>query len=76
MEDKEWHKLAEQLNTESFISAFHREPQNYNEVLLWVYEIVATIPKTSISQTLLDQYDSLGVPHDDKGVLLHGEIEL
>lgn len=48
MKDKEWHKLAEQLNTESFISAL----------------------------TLLDQYDLLGVPHDDKGVLLHGEVEL
>ena len=38
MEDTEWNAWAEKLNTESFISTFHREPDNYAEVMSWVYE--------------------------------------
>lgn len=64
MEDTEWNTWAEKLNTESFISTFHREPENYAEVLSWVYETLEELHKQPLHPDTIEQYDMLGIPHD------------
>lgn len=64
MEDTEWNAWAEKLNTESFISTFHREPENYAEVLSWVYEILEELHKQPLHPDVIERYDVLRIPHD------------
>lgn len=73
MEDTEWNTWAEKLNTESFISTFHREPENYAEVLSWVYEKLEELHKQPLHPDTIEQYDMLGIPHDGYYALLHEE---
>lgn len=59
-----WNKKAKIQNTKSFVSTFHKEPKNYQEVEEWVNSMIAESEKQPLSRGTIEQYDALGLLHD------------